>query len=427
MRASAPRSARMPKRSESGVTVLDTEKVRADFPILSRLENGRPLVYLDSAATAQKPTQVIEAEADFYRHRNANAHRGIYTLGEEATEAFEGARAKIAAFFGVDDPRRLVFTRGTTEATNLVAHGWGRKFIGEGDEILITEMEHHSNIVPWQMLASSSGATLRYVGLTDDGLLDLSDLETLLTPKTKVFAVTGMSNALGTITPLAELTEAAHSVGAVVVVDGAQSAPHLATDVEALDADFFAFSGHKMLGPTASGGLIAKSEHLEAMDPMFGGGDMIREVFHDHATWNEVPYKFEAGTMQVAQQIGLAAAVDYLQALGMDAVRAHEVEITAYALDKLQEAGATVYGPKDTSVRGGAVSFWFKDVHPHDIATILNEEGIAIRAGHHCAQLVMRRFGTPATARASFYVYNTLEEVDLLVAALAKAGDIFTF
>ncbi len=406
---------------------LDVEQVRRDFPILERHMNGKPLVYLDSAATSQKPVQVIEAEAEFYRRRNANAHRGIYELGEEATEAYEGARATIAGFFGVQDPTRLVFTRGTTESVNLVAYGWARKFLREGDEILATEMEHHSNLVPWQMTRDATGATLRYVPLTDDGLLDLSDLGSLLTERTKVFAITGMSNALGTITPLKELIDAAHAVGAITVVDAAQMAPHLAMDADALGADFVAFSGHKMLGPTASGGLLAKREHLDAMDPMFGGGDMIREVFHDHATWNDVPYRFEAGTMQVAQQVGLAAAIEYLQALGMDAVRVHEEEITRYAIDRLLEAGATVYGPKDASMRGGAVSFWYKDVHPHDLATILNDDGIAIRAGHHCAQLVMRRYGTPATARASFYVYNTVDEVDVLVESLAKAGDIFTF
>jgi cysteine desulfurase/selenocysteine lyase len=404
---------------------LDVALIREDFPILAREFSGKPLVYLDSAATAQKPLPVIEAESEFYRRYNANAHRGIYTLGEEATERFEGARATIARFFGVDDPARLVFTRGTTEAINLVSHGWGGAHLREGDEILITEMEHHSNIVPWQLARDATGATLRYVPLTDDGLLDLSDLGSLLTERTKVLAVTGMSNALGTIPPLKQLIDAAHAVGAVAVVDGAQSAPHLATDLDALDADFFAFSGHKMLGPTASGGLIAKREHLETMEPMFGGGDMIREVFHDHATWNDVPYRFEAGTMQVAQQVGLAAAVEYLQAIGMDAVREHEVELTRYAMDRLLEAGATVYGPKDMEIRGGAVSFWYRDVHPHDLATILNEDGVCIRAGHHCAQLVMRRFGTPATARASFYVYNTREEVDALVGSLAKAGDIF--
>jgi len=404
---------------------LDVDAIRGDFPILERTFDGKPLVYLDSGATSQKPRQVIEAEARFYREHNANAHRGIYTLGEEATEAYEGARARIAGFFGVDDPARLVFTRGTTESINLVAYGWARVYLREGDEILITEMEHHSNIVPWQMVAAATGATLRYIGLTDDGSLDLSNLGELLNDRTKILGVTAMSNALGTITPLRQLVDAAHSVGALVVVDAAQAAPHMAMDADALDIDFLAFSGHKMLGPTASGGLLAKREHLDRLQPMFGGGDMIREVFHDHATWNDVPYRFEAGTMQVAQQVGLAAACDYLDALGMDAVRAHEVELTRYALDRLLEAGAVVYGPKDTEIRGGTVSFWYRDVHPHDLATILNEEGVAIRAGHHCAQLVMRRFGTPATARASFYVYNTPEEIDVLVSALARAGDIF--
>jgi cysteine desulfurase / selenocysteine lyase len=404
---------------------LDVDAVRRDFPILERTFDGKPLVYLDSGATSQKPRQVIEAEARFYREHNANAHRGIYTLGEEATEAYEGARARIARFFGVDDPARLVFTRGTTESINLVAYGWARVYLRAGDEILITEMEHHSNIVPWQMTADATGATLRYIGLTDDGSLDLSNLGELLNERTRILGVTAMSNALGTITPLRQLVDAAHAVGALVVVDAAQAAPHMVMDADALDVDFLAFSGHKMLGPTASGGLLVKREHLDRLQPMFGGGDMIREVFHDHATWNDVPYRFEAGTMQVAQQVGLAAACDYLDALGMDAVRAHEVELTRYALDRLLEAGAVVYGPKDTDIRGGTVSFWYRDVHPHDLATILNEEGVAIRAGHHCAQLVMRRFGTPATARASFYVYNTPEEIDVLVSALARAGDIF--
>ena len=404
---------------------LDVEAIRKDFPILSRTFGGKPLVYLDSGATSQKPDQVIDAESRFYREHNANAHRGIYTLGEEATEAYEGARARIARFFGVTDPSRLVFTRGTTESINLVAYGWARVFLREGDEILITEMEHHSNIVPWQLAAAATGATLRYIGLTDDGSLDLSNLGELLNDRTKILGITAMSNALGTITPLRQLVDAAHAVGAVVVVDAAQAAPHMALDADALDADFLAFSGHKMLGPTASGGLLAKRELLDRLEPMFGGGDMIREVFHDHATWNDVPYRFEAGTMQVAQQVGLAAACDYLDALGIDAVRAHEVELTRYALDRLLEAGCVVYGPKDTEIRGGTVSFAYRDVHPHDLATILNDEGVAIRAGHHCAQLVMRRFHTPATARASFYVYNTIEEIDVLVAALARAGDIF--
>ena len=404
---------------------LDVEAIRKDFPILARTFGGKPLVYLDSGATSQKPEQVIEAESRFYREHNANAHRGIYTLGEEATEAYEGARARIARFFGVDDPARLVFTRGTTESINLVAYGWAREYLGAGDEILITEMEHHSNIVPWQLVVQATGATLRYIGLTDDGSLDLSNLGELLNERTRILGVTAMSNALGTITPLKQLVDAAHAVGAIVVVDAAQAAPHMPLDADALDVDFLAFSGHKMLGPTASGGLLAKREHLDRLQPMFGGGDMIREVFFDHSTWNDVPYRFEAGTMQVAQQVGLAAACDYLDALGMDAVRAHEVELTRYALDRLLEAGCVVYGPKDTEIRGGTVSFAYRDVHPHDLATILNEEGVAIRAGHHCAQLVMRRFQTPATARASFYVYNTDDEIDVLVAALARAGDIF--
>ena len=405
---------------------LDVEAIRADFPILSRTVGDKPLVYLDSAATSQKPIQVIDAEAEFNKYHYANAHRGLYMLGEEATERFEEARAKLARFFGAPGADTIVFTRGTTESMNLVAQGWGRKFLAPGDEVLITEMEHHSNIVPWQMTVGVTGATLRYIPLTDDGQLDLSGLGSLLTERTKILSVTGMSNALGTITPLRQLADAAHAVGALIAVDAAQMAPHHAIDVTALDVDFLAFSGHKMLGPTSSGGLYAKREHLEAMDPMFGGGEMIREVFHDRATWNDVPYKFEAGTMQISQQVGLGAAVDYLEALGMDAVRAHEEEITRYALDRLLDAGATVYGPKDPAIRGGAVSFWFKEVHPHDLATILNEEGVAIRAGHHCAQLVMRRFDTSATARASFYIYNTKEEVDVLVKALDRADDIFT-
>jgi cysteine desulfurase / selenocysteine lyase len=405
--------------------VLDVAAIRRDFPILQREINGHPLVYLDSAATSQKPRQVIDAVSDFYANHNANAHRGIYTLGEEATEAFEGARAKLAAFFDTPDPRTIVFTRGTTESMNLVAQGWGRKFLRDGDEVLLTDLEHHSNVVPWQLTAEVTGAVLRYLPLTDDGQLDLSDLGSLLNEKTKILSVTGMSNAIGTITPLGQLIEAAHTVGAVVAVDAAQLAPHHAISVRELDCDFLAFSGHKMLGPTASGGLYGRAELLDEMDPMFGGGEMIQEVFHDHSTWKPIPYKFEAGTMQIAQQIGLGTAVDYLQALGMEHVREHEEEIARYALDRLLSVGATVYGPKDAAIRGGAVSFWYRDVHPHDLAQILNEEGVAIRAGHHCAQLVMRRFGTPATARASFYVYNTKDEVDVLVTALARAERIF--
>ena len=406
-------------------TGLDVDAIRRDFPILERRVGEHPLIYLDSAATSQKPNQVIDAEADFYRRHNANAHRGIHTLGEEATQAYEGARATMARFLGAPEPECIVFTRGVTESMNLVAQGWGRTHLREGDEILITEMEHHSNIVPWQMTAAVTRATLRYIPLTDDGMLDLSQLDSLLTERTKILSVTGMSNALGTLTPLRQLADAAHAVGALIAVDAAQLAPHTPIDVQALDVDWLGFTGHKMLGPTASGGLYERREVLESMEPMLGGGEMIHELFHDHSTYKSAPFKFEAGTMPIAQQVGLAAAVDYLEGLGMANVRAHEEELTSYALDRLLDAGATVYGPKNASHRGGAVSFWFKDVHSHDLATIVNERGIAIRAGHHCAQLVMRRYGVPATARASFYVYNTRAEVDALIEALDHAQSIF--
>jgi cysteine desulfurase/selenocysteine lyase len=404
---------------------LDVARIRPDFPILSRTVGDRPLVYLDSAATSQKPQQVIDSESDFYAKHNANAHRGLYMLAEEATAMYEGAREKLARFIGAQDPATIVFNRGTTESTNMVAYAWARRRLKEGDEILLTDMEHHSNIVPWQLAARDTGAVLRYIPLTDDGLLDLSELGSLLTERTKLFAVTGMSNSLGTLPPLKQLIDAAHVVGALVLVDGAQLVPHVPVNVAELDCDFLTISGHKMLGPTASGGLYAKTDVLEEMDAFLAGGHMIDEVFHDSSTWNIVPYKFEAGTMNIAQEIALGAAIDYLQTLGMDAVRAHEEEITGYAIDRLIEAGATVYGPKDVSIRGGAVSFWYKQIHPHDLATILNEEGIAIRAGHHCNQLVMRRYGVGATARASFYVYNTKEEVDALISALTKAEDVF--
>lgn len=406
---------------------LDVDRVRADFPILSRKVGDRPLVYLDSAATSQKPRRVLDAERDFYEQHNANVHRGIYMLSEEATELYEGARTKIARFIGATDPDTVIFNRGTTESINAIAHGWGRKFLKEGDEILLTDMEHHSNIVPWQLAAKATGATLRYIPITDEGLLDLSDLGSLLTERTKVFGVTGMSNSLGTLPPVRQLADAAHAVGALLVVDGAQLVPHAPVDVAEIGCDFMTISGHKMLGPTASGGFYARRELLEEMDPFIGGGHMILEVFHEYSTWNEVPGKFEGGTMNIAQEVGLAAAVDYLEDLGMNEVRAYEEDIVAYALDRLLDAGARIFGPTDPSVRGGAVSFWYKEIHPHDLATILNEEGIAVRAGHHCNQLVMRRFGVPATTRASFYVYNTKEEVDALVEALGKAESVLGF
>jgi cysteine desulfurase / selenocysteine lyase len=404
---------------------LDAAAIRREFPIFERTFDGKPLVYLDSAATSHKPTAVIEAEADFYRHHNANAHRAIYTLGEEATELFEGARETLARFLGAPTPASIVATRGTTESINLVAHGWGRKYLGHGDEILLTEMEHHSNIVPWQLTAAATGATLRFIPLADDGTLDLSDLDGLLTERTKVLALTGMSNALGTIPPLELLISAAHAVGAIVVVDGAQLVPHHPVDVAALGVDFLAFSGHKMLGPTASGGLYGRPELLESMDPFLGGGEMIMEVTHERSTYKEPPFRFEAGTMNIAQQVGLAEAVRYLDAIGMDAIRDHEEALTRYTIDGLQEMGARIIGPTDVERRGGEISFWYRDIHPHDLATSLSEDGIAVRAGHHCAQLVMRRFDVPATTRASLYLYNTTDDVDALLDGLEKAGAFF--
>jgi cysteine desulfurase/selenocysteine lyase len=382
-------------------------------------------VYLDSSATSQKPRQVIEALTDYYERHNANIHRGVYSLAEEATAMYEEARAKLAAFVHAPDPSCIVFNRGTTESTNLVAHGFARRHVKEGDEILLSVIEHHSNLVPWQFVAQATGATLRYLTLADDGTLDLSDLGSLLTERTKLVAVTGMSNVLGTLPPIRELTDAAHAVGAAVLVDGAQLVPHVPVDVQALDVDFLTISGHKMLGPTASGGLYGKREQLDRMDPFLGGGEMIMEVFPDRSTFKEPPWKFEAGTMNIAQEIGLGVAVDYLLELGMDAVREHEKEITAYAIRRLTEAGARVVGPTDVEVRGGAVSFWYRDIHPHDLAQVLDTDGVCVRAGHHCAQPLMRVLGVPATTRASFYVYNTEQEVDALVAALERAGDIF--
>lgn len=406
---------------------LDLARIRKDFPVLSREFGGRALVYLDSAATSQKPQTVIDAVSDFYSNHNANVHRGVYGLAEEATELYEGARSKLAGFIGAPSSSTIVFNRGTTESVNLVAHGYARKFIGEGDEILISHMEHHSNIVPWQMACAATGATLRYIPVTDDGRLDLSDLDSLVTERTKLVAVTGMSNVVGTINPVRVLADAVHAVGGVILVDGAQLVPHLPVDVAALDCDFLTISGHKMLGPTASGGLYAKLEVLEKMDPFLGGGEMINEVFEDHATYNVVPAKFEAGTMNIAQEVGLAAAIDYLDSIGMEAVREHEKELTNYAIAELTGAGAEVFGLQDAEERGGAVSFAYKDVHPHDLATILDEQGVSVRAGHHCAQLLMRRFGVPATTRASFHIYNTHDEVDRLVEALGRAEEFFGF
>jgi len=400
--------------------------VRADFPILARQVNDRPLVYLDSAATTQKPTQVLDAMDDFYRQHNASVHRGAYTLAEEATALYEGARAKVASFVDADSPSEIVFTRGTTGGINTIAYGWGLYNLKPGDRILLTKMEHHGNVVPWQLISRHTGAELDYLPITDDFLVDTSNLEAVIDDRVRVVAFSGMSNVLGTIGPHAELIEAARAAGAITVIDGAQLVPHLPTSVRRLGADFVAFSAHKMLGPTGIGALWGRMELLEAMEPAEGGGSMIRDVHLHESTWTDPPHKFEAGTPPIAEAIGFGAAVDYLSALGMDNVRAHEVEITRYALDRLKEIPQlTVYGPDDTARRGGAVSFTLADIHPHDLSTILDQQGVAIRAGHHCARPLMRVLDVPATARASFYVYNTREEVDALVAALDEARTIF--
>ena len=404
---------------------IDVERNLKDFPILDRTIHDHPLVYLDSAATSQKPRAVIDAVVDYYERHNANIHRSVHTLAEEATIAYESARAKLASFVGAPEPACIVFNRGTTEAINLVAHGWGRKFLHEGDEIVLSELEHHSNIIPWQLVARDTGAVLRYVPVTDDGRLDLDEFDRLLGPNTRLVAISGMSNVLGTMPPLRRIADDAHAIGALVLVDGAQLVPHAPVDVQILDCDFVTISGHKMLGPTASGGLYAKREHLEAMDPFMGGGEMIREVGRDSSTWREVPWKFEAGTMNIAEEIGLAAAIDYLEPIGMDAVRAHEEDVAQYAIDRLIEVGAKVFGPHHMTERGAEVSFWFRDIHPHDLSQVLDQEGVAIRAGHHCTQILHRVLGVPATARASFYLYSTRDEVDALIAALHKAEALF--
>lgn len=404
---------------------IDVEKLRADFPILKRKVHGKRLVYLDNAATTQKPQAVIDALVDYYSNYNSNVHRSVHTLGEEATSAYEAARDKVSKFVG-SPSKGLVFVRGTTEATNLVRFAWGEKNVRKDDTIVTTLMEHHSNIVPWQLLAKSKGAKLKFVGLNADGTLDMGQFEELLKESPKLVTVTHCSNVLGTINDVRSICAKAKAAGATTVVDGAQSVPHMPVDTQAVGADFYAFSGHKMLGPTGIGALVAKKETLSEMEPFHGGGEMIKEVFLDHATWNEVPYKFEAGTVNIADAIGLGAAVEYLASIGMEKVREHEVRILEYALQTLSKVkGFHPYGPADTTRRGGVVSFNLGDVHPHDLATILDEEGIAIRSGHHCAQPLMRWLDVAATSRASFYVYNSYDDVDALKGGLEKAGSIF--
>ncbi len=405
---------------------LDPRRIREDFPIFGERARGKPLVYLDSTASAQKPRQVIDAMTSMYEHAYANVHRGIYELSERATQMYEDARRNIARFINARFHREIVFVRNATEAINLVAYAWGLSHLTPEDEILVTQMEHHSNLVPWQLVAARTGARLRWVPITPDGHLDMDAVDRLLNERTRLFAFTAMSNVLGTITPVQELVSRAHSVGALALVDGAQSVPHLPTDVQAWDADFVAFSGHKMLGPTGIGVLYGKRALLEEMPPFLAGGEMIREVTMEGATWNDVPYKFEAGTPAVVEAVGLGAAVDYLRELGMERVHAHERALVAYAYDRLSALdGVRILGPGPED-RGGVLAFVVEGVHPHDVAAFLDYEGIAVRAGHHCAQPVHDAYGVPATTRASFYIYNDREDVDRLVDALRRAIRMFT-
>jgi cysteine desulfurase/selenocysteine lyase len=408
----------------------DVDLVRKDFPILDRrVHDGLPLVYLDSANTSQKPRQVLDALTDHYERHNANIHRAQHVLAEEATAAYELGRDKVAGLIHAPSRDEVVFTKNASEALNLVANtmAWRSALqVGPGDEIVITEMEHHSNIVPWQLLAERTGATLRWFGITDDGRLDLSTVDELVTDRTRVVSLVHVSNTLGTLNPVAEVAEKAHAAGAVVVVDGSQAVPQIPVDVAALGADFYAFTGHKMCGPTGIGVLWGRRELLDELPPFLGGGEMIETVTMTGSTYAPIPYKFEAGTMPIAQSVGLGAAVDYLTGLGMDAVAAHEREITAYALERLHDVpGLTIIGPDTPVDRGGAVSFSVAGIHPHDVAQVLDSVGIAVRAGHHCAKPVCDRFGIPATTRASFYLYTTRDEVDALVRGLDEVRKVF--
>ena len=409
-------------------SVINIESIRNDFPILKRkVHKDKPLIYLDNAATTQKPIQVIDAISNYYLNYNSNIHRAVHELAEEATAAFEATRDKVAKFINVKNREEIVFVRGTTEAINLVAYSWGRQNVHKDDIIVTTEYEHHSNIVPWQLLAKEKGAKLEYIGVDDNGELILDQLSGYLdTGRVKLVTFSQMSNVLGTITDSTEIIKKCHEKGVRVLVDAAQSVPHLEIDLQKLDCDFFAFSAHKMLGPTGVGVLWAKKELLESMTPFNGGGDMIREVHKYETTWNDLPYKFEAGTPNIAGVIGFSVAMDYLERIGMGKVREHEIELTTYALDKLSQIkGIKLYGPNEIAKRGGVISFNLGDIHPHDLATIIDEDGVAIRSGHHCAQVLMERLDVSATSRASFYIYNTKEEVDVFIKSLNRARELF--
>ena len=407
-------------------SVVNSYELRNDFPIFKKKINGKDLVYLDNASTTQKPYSVIESITDFYSNYNSNIHRAVYQLAEEATELYEHSRDKIANFINVR-PEEIIFTRNTTESINLIAHSWARSNLKKDDVIAITEIEHHSNIVPWQILCQEIGTRLEYVGIDESGFLDVEYLiELISSKKVKLVSISHMSNVLGTIVPIERIIKTAHQYDIPVIVDGAQSVPHMPVDVKKLDCDFLVFSAHKMLGPTGVGVLYAKKEFLEKMKPFMGGGDMIKEVFKFHTNYNESPYKFEAGTPNIADVVGFGAAIEYLEKIGMENIRKHEISLTEYALESMQSLKyITIYGPTDSNFRGGVISFNIADIHPHDLATIMNDHGIAIRSGHHCAQVLMQRLDVPATSRASFYIYNTKEEIDKFVNAIKEAGRIF--
>ncbi|WP_370225052.1 cysteine desulfurase [Cytobacillus sp.] len=406
---------------------MNAREIRQMFPILDQEVNGKPLVYLDSSATSQKPVPVIEALDKYYREYNSNVHRGVHTLGTRATDGYEGAREKVRKFINAKSTEEVIFTRGTTTALNTVAASYGRDNLKEGDEIVISYMEHHSNIIPWQQVAKQTGATLKYLPLQEDGTISLDDVRETVTSNTKIVSIMQVSNVLGVINPIKDIAKIAHENGAIMVVDGAQSAPHLKVDVQDLDCDFLAFSGHKMCGPTGIGVLYGKKKHLEKMEPIEFGGEMIDFVGLYESTWKELPWKFEGGTPIIAGAIGLGAAIDFLEQIGLNEIEAYEHKLAAYALEKMSAIdGMTIYGPKEASKRAGVITFNINDVHPHDVATVLDAEGIAVRAGHHCAQPLMKWLKVSATARASFYLYNTEEDIDKLVSGLVKTKEYFS-
>lgn len=405
---------------------MNIRDIRSYFPILDQEVNGKPLVYLDSAATSQKPVQVIEALNKYYREYNSNVHRGVHTLGTKATDGYEGAREKVRKFINANTVQEIIFTRGTTSAINLVAASYGLEHVKEGDEIVISYMEHHSNLIPWQQVAKKTGATLKYLPMQQDGTITLEDVKNTITPQTKIVAITYVSNVLGTINPIKEIAEIAHQNEAIIVVDGAQAAPHIKIDVQELNCDFLAFSGHKMCAPTGIGVLYGKKQLLEKMEPIEFGGEMIDFVDLYDSTWKELPWKFEGGTPIIAGAIGLGAAIDFLEEVGMENILEHEHQLAKYAMEKMSTIeGITIYGPA-ADKRAGVVTFNIKDVHPHDVATVLDSEGIAVRAGHHCAQPLMKWLNVSATARASFYLYNTEKDIDRLVAGLVKTKEYFS-